>query len=137
MNIDAAPFYATQFIKEPLGGPHFHENLKRTRSGNTTNFRREGNQAGGETRQISSVSNGNNQERRENNMIRRSLSFEKIPNKPVDFLPDDKDFNEAIISAVLSTIDSKNSAGKNKRAVAANKRLKVFQDITLSLSPRA
>ncbi|KAJ8443599.1 hypothetical protein Cgig2_019581 [Carnegiea gigantea] len=137
LNIDAPPFYATKFIKEPLGGPHFHETLKRTRSGNTTNFGREGNQAGGETRQISSVSNGINQERRENKMIRRSLSFEKIAKKPVDFLPDDKDFEEAIISAVLSTIDSENSAAKNKMAVAADKRLKVFQDITLSLSPRA
>lgn len=123
LNIDAPPFYSTKF----------NETLKRTRSGNEANFRRDNNNnnQAKETRQIR-----NNQER-ENKILRRSL-------EAVDFLPDDKDFEEAIISAVLNTVDdTENSVGevnKNqfKKASATDKRLKVFQDITLSLmSPRA
>lgn len=136
-NIDAPPFYSSKLVREPLGANQFNETLKRTRSGNAATFGKEISQAG-ETVQ-KSTKNGNQE--RENKMMRRSLEEPKL----AEFLPDDKDFEDAIISAVLNTIDAENSAAEVKKisqkfelkAAAADKRLKVFQDITLSLSPRA
>lgn len=50
-----------------------------------------------------------------------------------DFLPDSKDFEDAIIAAVLGG-ESEGGGGVAQKKV--EKRLKVFQDITLSLSPK-
>ncbi|CAO2831334.1 unnamed protein product [Amaranthus hypochondriacus] len=126
LNIDAPPFFSTKLLKDPQGGNQLHDTLKRTRSDNA-----------GEIVQINT--NNVNQER-ENKILRRS--FEEKEN---DFLPDDKDFEDAIISAVLNTIDTDNSSVEVKKishkfgmkGASTDKRLKVFQDITLSLSPRA
>lgn len=137
-NIDAPPFYSSKLVKEPSEGNQLHETLKRTRSGNVASFGKEICST-----ILTSAKNGSNQER-ENKMLRRSL--EEPLNKLAEFLPDDKDFEDAIISAVLNTIHAENSAAEVKKisqkfevkkAVAVDKRLKVFQDITLSLSPRA
>ncbi|KAH9608356.1 hypothetical protein KSS87_017811 [Heliosperma pusillum] len=124
-NIDAQPFYSSK-----LGGNQFNERLKRTRSGTTENFEM-GKIQEEESKKITDT-NGNPE--RENKILRRSFE---------DLLPDDKDFEDAIISAVLNTIDSEKSdslaEAKNKSSKFDAKgasRLKVFQDITLSLSPR-
>ncbi|KAL6498005.1 hypothetical protein OROGR_028402 [Orobanche gracilis] len=50
-----------------------------------------------------------------------------------DLLPDNKDFDDAIIAAVLGGSGHENRIGDNG---VLEKRLKVFQDITLSFSPR-
>ncbi|XP_021759660.1 protein POLLENLESS 3-LIKE 2-like [Chenopodium quinoa] len=137
-NIDAPPFYSSK-----LGGTQFNETLKRTRSGSAASFGNENNNPAVEEETIKISSKNGNQER-ENKILRRSL--EEPLNKVADFLPDDKDFEDAIISAVLNTIDTENSAAEVKKisqkfevkkAAAVDRRLKVFQDITLSLSPRA
>ncbi|KAK9678805.1 hypothetical protein RND81_11G234100 [Saponaria officinalis] len=128
-NIDAQPFYSSNSVNNhPVS-----ERLKRTRSINTENFGTEKDQAV-ESRKI--INNNSSIPERENKILRRS--FEEA----MDRLPDDKDFEDAIISAVLDTIDADNNKGvlveaKNKFDVKGAARLKVFQDITLSLSPRA
>ncbi|KAF5753056.1 hypothetical protein HS088_TW01G00974 [Tripterygium wilfordii] len=131
LNIDAPPFYSTKFTdpigKEPLGN-QFHETLKRTRSGNAANFSR--------------LSKAHPEPEIPGQKSRR-LSDE-TDSKLSELLPDNKDFEEAIMAAVLG---STNEAGKlvdTSKTVSGivekkkiEKRLKVFQDITLSLSPRA
>ncbi|KAK1322000.1 hypothetical protein QJS10_CPA03g02266 [Acorus calamus] len=131
LNIDAKPFY--------LKGPQFLDpltNLKRARSGN-------GEVANTEKpvkpleQQVQSKSR------------RRSLSSGDVSdNKWLELLPDDDAFHESIVAAVLApVIDMKTNnnttdATNNKPASSCQennmgKRLKVFQDITHSLSPRA
>ncbi|GAB4847553.1 hypothetical protein Ancab_026614 [Ancistrocladus abbreviatus] len=133
LNIDAPPFYSSKFTSEPPVGNQLHETLKRTRSGNATSLA-----VGNQTGEI--VGKLKNPER-EIKIRRRSLSFEEPVDRVVDFLPDDKEFEEAIISAVLTTNDTENSAqinnslGTFQRKV--DNRFKVFQDLTCSLSLRA
>lgn len=138
LNIDAPPFYA-----KSLGGNQLNETLKRTRSGTAASFGREINQAVETMKMNNKIAD----QERENKMMRRS--FEEPMNKLLDFLPDEKDFEDAILSAVLNSIDAENSNStaeevkkishkfELKKSSATDKRLKVFQDITLSLSPRA
>ncbi|KAJ0039845.1 hypothetical protein Pint_28478 [Pistacia integerrima] len=138
-NIDAPPFYSSKFLKEPMVkepmGNQFHEKLKRTRSGNAANSMRV-NDIGEYTKPFAIEP-----EKPENKT--RRLSTEEAENKLTEFLPNNEDFEEAIIAAVLG---STNEAGKSDETSNDNagifqrkidKRLKVFQDITLSLSPRA
>ncbi|KAL9241418.1 hypothetical protein vseg_015533 [Gypsophila vaccaria] len=145
-NIDAQPFYSSKMVKEPLlGGNHPNERLKRTRSANAENFDIGKNQV--QDTKLKNNTGGNLE--RENKILRRSFE-EDSTDKLMGLLPDDKDFEDAIISAVLDTIDAENNKpsvltdAKNKsnkfdlkKGVTADRRLKVFQDITLSLSPRA
>ncbi|KFK34369.1 hypothetical protein AALP_AA5G136400 [Arabis alpina] len=100
LRVDAKPFFSSKLIIN-------NEKLKRTRSSS----------------QGMGVMSGGDEE--ETNTKRR-LSMEK---KAIDCgLPDIKEFEEAMIMAVLGTETTK----------VDKKRLKVFQDITLSsLSPRA
>lgn len=121
LNIDAPPFYSTKPWGEPL--ENNHQILKRTRS-----LAKWGNQGEG------IVATGKGTPKREIKMRRRSLSFEQLPeDKVVDFLPDDKEFEDAMISAVLST-DEVANLGAMQRKI--DKRFKVFEDITRCLSPR-
>ena len=78
----------------------------------------------------------------EQKVRKQSISPEKDSDRLADLLPDSKDFEEAILAAVLGSghesgkfLESRNDAGVSQQKV--DKRLKVFQDITLSLSPRA
>ncbi|KAL8472462.1 hypothetical protein ACS0TY_028985 [Phlomoides rotata] len=70
----------------------------------------------------------------ENKVRKQSISPEK---SWADFLPDSKDFEDAIIAAVLG-FDQENNKADETAQKKVDKRLKVFQDITHSLSsPRA
>ncbi|KAL3620611.1 hypothetical protein CASFOL_035523 [Castilleja foliolosa] len=62
-----------------------------------------------------------------------NVEMEKKDKQWADMLPDSKDFEDAIIAAVLGAQDN---VILPERKVE-KKRLRVFQDITLSLSPRA
>ncbi|CAA3018013.1 POLLENLESS 3-LIKE 2 [Olea europaea subsp. europaea] len=126
LNIDAPPFFSSKFA------PQFPESLKRTRSGNAENSSE--NEMGGK-QMISSA-------QLENEIQKPASSMEKTEDKWADLLPDSEDFENAIIAAVLGSDsetkkaeETRNDAGFPQRKV--DKRLKVFQDITLSLSPRA
>ncbi|OIV93836.1 hypothetical protein TanjilG_03799 [Lupinus angustifolius] len=61
---------------------------------------------------------------------RVSTKEDSEKNKLIDLLPDNKDFEDAILGAILCTPNS------NIFKTKTNKRLKVFQDITLSMSPQ-
>lgn len=141
-NIDAPPFYSSKFVKEPIVkdpiGNQYHESLKRTRSGNATNSMRLPD-VGEHTRPFAMEP-----EKPENKTRRLSQSSEESGDKLSYLLPDDEDFEEAIIAAVLGSTNEqpvKSSEASNNSSVIIekkiDKRLKVFQDITLSLSPRA
>ncbi|XVF62207.1 hypothetical protein PTKIN_Ptkin08bG0198800 [Pterospermum kingtungense] len=129
LNIDAPPFYSSKFVKEPV-----HETLKRTRSGNSANAMRVFNEMGDTTKP-------------EIKTRRLSPSSEEKGdnNKLADLLPDSHDFEEAIMAAVLGpTSEPGKGVGNGTTSVTPpprmfpkkiDKRLKVFQDITLS--PRA
>ncbi|CAI9757811.1 unnamed protein product [Fraxinus pennsylvanica] len=126
LNIDAQPFFSSKFA------PQFPESLKRTRSGNAENSSE--NEMGG--KQMTSSAEP------ENIVRKPASSLEKTEDKWVDLLPDSEDFENAIIAAVLGSDgetkkaeETRNDTGFPQRKV--DKRLKVFQDITLSLSPRA
>ncbi|MED6217405.1 hypothetical protein PIB30_017465 [Stylosanthes scabra] len=144
------PFYASKSaalsFKEPMPPQPpienpFSETLKRTRSGN----------AAGSMRVMNDVGELNNKLQREigvpENKTRRRLSLEEEnndeKNKLTDLLPDNKDFEDAILSAILGPPNESHTAtpnGTNSTGIfqqKIDKRLKVFQDITLSLSPRA
>lgn len=136
-NIDAPPFYSSKFVKDPIEN-QYQESLKRTRSGNATKSMRLTD--GEEYTKPFAVE----PEKPENKTRRLSESSEESGDKLSDLLPDDEDFEEAIIAAVLgstneppgkNTKTSNNSSGMLEKKI--DKRLKVFQDITLSLSPRA
>ncbi|XP_051140549.1 protein POLLENLESS 3-LIKE 2 [Andrographis paniculata] len=113
LNIDAAPFYSSKFMPE---------SLKRTRPGNEANIfnRRIPMEPG--------------------NKVRKQLPAPEEPPERVedwdDLLPDSKEFEEAIIAAVLG--EDETAARKKKmeedRRGKADKRLRVFQDITTSSS---
>ncbi|KAF2312406.1 hypothetical protein GH714_034578 [Hevea brasiliensis] len=124
LNVDAPPFYSLKMVKEPTGS-QFHETLKRTRSGNAAN-------------EMGVVKPSVEPDKPETKSRRLSDETEE---RLSELLPDNKDFEEAILAAVL---DPTNEAGKPVETVNTSifqtkieKRLKVFQDITLSLSPRA
>lgn len=114
LSVDAPPFYSSKIGSEN-SVPVWHERLKRTRSLSVAN-----------------VENKMPFAEPEQKMRKQSISPEKEDLKWADFLPDNKDFEEAIIAAVLG--ESKKAEEKK---VVVDKRLKVFQDITLSLSPKA
>lgn len=126
LNIDAKPFYVANVVKGgSVGSENVAEGLKRTRSANAATM--EGMQA---------IEGGNKARRRSGS-----------PEKDSDwneFLPDSKDFENAIIAAVLgSSTETENLKLAEKIEIGKvgdkkiEKRLKVFQDITSSLSPRA
>ncbi|KAE8709493.1 Protein POLLENLESS 3-LIKE 2 [Hibiscus syriacus] len=121
-NIDAPPFYSAKWVKEPITGNQMNETLK-TRSGNSANY---------------SKPRSAEIEKPEIKSRRLSPSSEeKGDDKLADLLPDSKDFEEAIIAAVLGPTNEPETAKVLPKKI--DKRLKVFQDITLtlSLSPRA
>ncbi|KAM6540527.1 hypothetical protein CsatB_004974 [Cannabis sativa] len=147
LNIAAQPYYSTKFTREPLCSSTSHqfpETLKRTRSGNaatnsmgiittTTTTTCEN------TKPVSVaavvLSENNKTRKLSNNSV---SSAQKMNNDMLSSLPDNKDFEDAILAAVLGdpTTTSDNHHNNNNGKVI-EKRLKVFQDITLSLSPRA
>ncbi|KAB2057706.1 hypothetical protein ES319_A11G185000v1 [Gossypium barbadense] len=134
LNIDAPPFYSSKLVKE-VKAPvvnQLHETLKRTRSGNSANSMRV-NEMGGDCTKLLSAE----PEKPEIKTRRRlSLSTEEKGDKLVDLLPDNQDFEEAIIAAAV--LGPANEAVTQRMfPKKTDKRLKVFQDITLSLSPRA
>ncbi len=79
--------------------------------------------------------------KRENKTQRLYVSLEERGDSLIELLPNNKDFEEAIIAAVLGTyeavktVDTSNTSGIFQKKI--ENRLKVFQDITLSFSPRA
>lgn len=124
LNIAAPPFYLPQFAKEEAAGfgNEFHESHKRTNPFTDSVYK----------------------------IRRRSLSFDDKKETLTELLlPNSTDFEEAIVNAVLDnpphtqdetlkgerTVDDNNNSGIFQRKI--DKRLKVFQDITLPLSPRA
>ncbi|XAR73758.1 hypothetical protein NMG60_11007834 [Bertholletia excelsa] len=127
LKIDAPPFYSTKFAK-------FHEGLKRTRSVNAGNSIRD--------KEMGEFWKGLAEEP-ENKTRRRSNSPEKAGERwPEVVLPDSKDFEDAIVAAVLGSSNENEKAYKISKESGMvqrkiDKRLKVFQDITVSLSPRA
>ncbi|CAN0898525.1 Protein POLLENLESS 3-LIKE 2 [Linum grandiflorum] len=137
INVDAPPFYSGQQPSNTNNNNRqIHETLKRKRSGNAAN-----------------------------DMIvkppesKKRLSDETGDRNMSGLLPDSKDFEDAILESILGPVptagkEGKLAAGPARRpphppgfeSVAAEgklvprkveKRLKVFQDITLSRSPRA
>lgn len=133
LNIDAPPFYSAKAVKDP------NESLKRTRSGNATNSVRLV-----ETSKLSEPPTG--PEKPENKVRRVSISPKAGSEDLSHLLPDNDDFEEAILLAILGP-----SSGGAKKSIddvvnssskpwvlpqKIDKRLKVFQDITLSPSPR-
>ncbi|KAJ4843317.1 hypothetical protein Tsubulata_030229 [Turnera subulata] len=137
LNVDAPPFYSFKkepISKEPIGNP-LHETLKRTRSGNAANTNRV-NEMGIVTRPTVEPDRPETKSRR--------LSGES-DDKLTGLLPDNDDFEKAILSAVLGPAATNDVAAKPVETTTNSgifqkkieKRLKVFRDITLSLSPRA
>ncbi|CAI8609003.1 unnamed protein product [Vicia faba] len=132
LNVAAPPFYAAPkaSLKESNENMSFSETLKRTRSGN----------AAGSMRVVNDTSKVNAAELGvpvPGSKARR-LSFEK--NKLYDLLPDTKDFEDAILSSILGPSSGSNESTTTSGILTQKsdkRRLKVFQDITLSLSPKA
>ncbi|KAI4314737.1 hypothetical protein L6164_027616 [Bauhinia variegata] len=129
LNVTAPPFHSSKsfmerIMKEPNVN-YFPESLKRTRSGNAAAGSMNLSADVGEINKLPVESGA------PENKTRR-LSSEDTENKLAELLPDNKDFEEALLAAV---IDSNSTPGIFQRKI--DKRLKVFQDITLSLSPRA
>ncbi|KAI5581932.1 hypothetical protein BDE02_07G051200 [Populus trichocarpa] len=138
-NVDAPPFYSSKLVKEPIKEPigyQFHDKLKRTRSGNVASSNRKI-EMGLFTAPSVEPENPETKTRR--------LSDE-TEDKVSQLLPDNDDFEKAILAAVLGparnagktagkVVETANSGTFQQKKM--EKRLKVFQDITLSLSPRA
>lgn len=102
LRVDAKPFFSSKLIISN------NEKLKRTRSSS-------------QELGILSGGGGDDHEGETNTSTRRRLSMEK---KATDCgLPDNKDFEDAILAAVLGT-----------ETKVDKKRLKVFQDITLCIN---
>lgn len=142
LNIAAPPFYSSKFVNEPAPPPmstnHLTERLKRTRSGNAAMYNK-GNKDIGDSWKPS---------------ITETRSQPNSPNWR-DMLPDSKDFEDAILAAVLGSSNeesgnldqliSNNNGGDEAAGAGAgkvvekkiDKRLKVFRDLAPSLSPRA
>lgn len=147
LNIAAQPFYSTKYMKDPVAqaptGNQFPETLKRTRSGNAASSTRliDAVRKTGTAKPNNVLESGNP----ENKARRLSFVSEETRDnnkKLTDLLPDNQDFEDAIIAAVLGStietkklVDTSNASGIIQGKI--EKRLKVFQDITLSLSPRA
>jgi hypothetical protein len=139
LNVAAPPFYAAKsslkesVTKETNENLNFSETLKRTRSGN----------AAGSMRVVNDVNNNNKVNVELGVPVpgskARRLSFEK--NKLCDMLPDTKDFEDAILSAIFAPSNELENENATTSGICSKKvdkrRLKVFQDITLSLSPKA
>lgn len=132
LNVDAPPFYSTKLVKDP------NESLKRTRSGNATNSIRLA-KAGEFSKPLIET------DKSENKVRRVSISPKAGPGDLSNLLPDNDDFEEAILAAVLGpssevvkklVVDVKSSSNPCVLPQKIDKRLKVFQDITLSPSPR-
>lgn len=137
LNCAAQPFYS-KFIPGSIGNnstqSQCSETLKRTRSGNAASMR--------VTDAIEISTKPTVDLGVPENKTRRRLSLEENEDKLAALLPDNKDFEEAIIAAVIDptneagkAIGSGNNSGMFQKKI--EKRLRVFQDITLSLSPRA
>ncbi|WCJ32653.1 Tetratricopeptide repeat (TPR)-like superfamily protein [Euphorbia peplus] len=143
LNVDAQPFFSTKLVNEPqppIGNP-FNETLKRTRSGNAASSNR-GNEIGAVkslnfSLPLAEPGKPEPKSRRLSDETEHGLS---------KFLPDIEDFENAILAAVLGPAngekkeaETRNNTGMNLPKVEKKieKRLRVFQDITLSLSPRA
>ncbi|OVA19839.1 Tetratricopeptide repeat-containing domain [Macleaya cordata] len=134
-NVAAPPFYSSQLLTDP-SVTQFHDplggGLKRTRSVNNA-----------ASQPIKDESRYNptvvaREQSEQNKTRRRSLPIEE---DNAELLPD-KAFEEAIIAAVLGptnemakTAETSHNSMMHQRKI--DKRLRVFQDITLSLSPRA
>ncbi|KAK9129450.1 hypothetical protein Sjap_009937 [Stephania japonica] len=131
LNIDAPPFYSSKLVKDSSGEAKFHDHLgglKRTRSINGSYPAKE--HYGTLARTAVAYDQPDSK-------ARRRLPVEE-DNELADLLPDNKAFEEAIISAVLGDQPSKSSSSAVlQQRKEADKRLRVFQDITLSMSPRA
>ncbi|RVX16758.1 Protein POLLENLESS 3-like 2 [Vitis vinifera] len=135
LNVAALPFYSSKMTKDPIGKP-LQESLKRTRSGLAANSIGV-NETGAFRKPLMESMEPENKTRRQ------SLSPEENGDKWADFLPDSKEFEAALIAAVLGsatetgkkTVETGNSSGILQNKIES--RLKVFQDITLSMSPRA
>lgn len=133
LNVAAQPFYSAKFIREPAVvqppiSNQIPETLKRTRSGNAASSMRIN--AVGEISKPVAASGLVP----ENKTRRLSPTSEEAAEKMTDLLlPDNEDFEEAILAAVLGPSSETGKVVEMK----IEKRLKVFQDITLSLSPRA
>ncbi|KAJ8771107.1 hypothetical protein K2173_023432 [Erythroxylum novogranatense] len=139
LNVDARPFYSTKLVmepvvKEPTGDNLCHESLKRTRSGNAANSNRKAEMGFFTKPAVVDTDKPETKSRRLSDETEGRFS---------ELLPDTKDFEDAILAAVLGptietvgrkTVESGNPGILQKKI---EKRLKVFQDITLSLSPRA
>ncbi|KAG6594764.1 Protein POLLENLESS 3-LIKE 2, partial [Cucurbita argyrosperma subsp. sororia] len=144
LNIAAQPFFSSKFVSEPsitkvppIGNNQFPEGLKRTRSGNAASSMR--------VSDIVEIKRPFVAETKTRPCPPTSEETDKL----TAMLPDDSDFEEAILAAVLGTTNEpEKRAATNARDGTAGggggiiqrkieKRLKVFQDITLSLSPRA
>lgn len=134
LNIAAPPFFSTKFMKEAIVKDpvenQFPESLKRTRSGNAANSISVN--YIGETKK-GLVESG----RPENKARRMALASEETGDKFTGLLPDNKDFEDSIMAAVLGIDEAGKAADASVFQMKIEKRLKVFQDITLSLSPRA
>ncbi|WJZ86220.1 hypothetical protein VitviT2T_005700 [Vitis vinifera] len=135
LNVAALPFYSSKMTKDPIGKP-LQESLKRTRSGLAANSIGV-NETGAFRKPLMESMEPENKTRRQ------SLSPEENGDKWADLLPDSKEFEAALIAAVLGsatetgkkTVETGNSSGILQNKIES--RLKVFQDITLSMSPRA
>uniref|UniRef100_A0A9I9CSV4 Protein POLLENLESS 3-LIKE 2 n=1 Tax=Cucumis melo TaxID=3656 RepID=A0A9I9CSV4_CUCME len=150
LNVAAQPFFLSKFVSEPTSkvplGNQFPEGLKRTRSGNAANSMRANDLV--EITRPFLAEFGKTETK-----TRKPFSTSEETDKWAEMLPDDNDFEEAILAAVLGSTDDeaekKTAANANAGAGAGGggggcvvqrkieKRLKVFEDITLSLSPRA
>ncbi|KAK9164517.1 hypothetical protein Syun_005419 [Stephania yunnanensis] len=132
LNIDAPPFFSSKLVKDSSGEARFHDHLgglKRTRSINGSYPAKE--DYGTLARAALA------HDHLPDSKARRRLPVEE-DNALVELLPDNKAFEEAIISAVLGDEPSKSSSSAMlQQRKEAEKRLRVFQDITLSMSPRA
>lgn len=123
LNVAAAPFYAAKSVKESVS-----DTLKRTRSGNAAGSMNNSKMCV----EVGVVVPGNK--------TRRLSLEENEKNRLRDLLPDTKDFEDAILSAFLGPSNGSEKGNDTSSEVfqkKIDKRLKVFQDINLSLSPRA
>jgi tetratricopeptide (TPR) repeat protein len=130
LNIAAAPFFSSRFMKEqPIMKDRvqnqFPESHKRTRSGNPADSIRM-NRMGEITKLLAES------EKSENKSRRLSVSPEET-DKLIESLPDNKAFEDAILG--IDEAGKPADSGKYQRKI--EKRLKAFEDITLSMSTRA
>ncbi|KAE8010641.1 hypothetical protein FH972_006996 [Carpinus fangiana] len=130
LNIAAAPFFSSRFMKEPQimkdrAQNQIPESHKRTRSGNPADSIRMNNME--EITKLLAES-----EKSENKSRRLSVSPEET-DKLIELLPDNKAFEDAILG--IDEAGKPADTGIYQKKI--EKRLKAFQDITLSMSTRA